>query len=136
MFNPKNKIEQDKSLQSGNSLIGSGTIITGDIVSSVDIRIDGVLRGNIWGSAKIVLGKEGVVDGNIESHQADIMGKVHGKIVVKDLLSLRGNAEVKGDIRAGKLEIEPSVTFNGMCQMGEANVVEMNKDDQKHAIAR
>lgn len=136
MFNQKEKSLQEKSFQSGNTLIGPGTIITGDIVSNVDVRIDGVLKGNISGSAKIVLGKDGVVEGNIEGRQADIMGSVRGKISITELLSLRGNAAVHGDIHAGKLEIESTVTFNGNCQMGETNVVEMNKDDQKHALAR
>jgi cytoskeletal protein CcmA (bactofilin family) len=82
------------------------------------------------------LGKDGLVEGNIEGRQADIMGTVRGKLMIKELLSLRGNATVNGDIVAGKLEIESTVTFNGKCQMGENNVVEMNKEDQKHAIAQ
>lgn len=136
MFNQKDKSVQEKTIQAGNTLIGPGTIITGDIISNVDVRIDGVLKGNISGSAKIVLGKDGMVDGNIEGRQADIMGNVRGKISIKELLSLRGNATVNGDIIAGKLEIESTVTFNGKCQMGEHNVVEMNKEEQKHAVAR
>lgn len=135
MFNQKEKSIQDKGLQSGNTLIGPGTIITGDIVSHVDVRIDGVLKGNISGSAKVVLGKEGVVEGNIEGRQADIMGKVRGKLIIKELLSLRGDATVNGDIQAGRLEIESTVTFNGKCQMGENNVVEMNKEEQVHAAS-
>lgn len=135
MFNQKEKSVQEKSFASGNTLIGPGTIITGDIVSNVDVRIDGVLKGNISGSAKIVLGKDGVVEGNIEGRQADIMGNVRGKLTIKELLSLRGDAAVHGDIIAGRLEIESTVTFNGNCQMGEHNVVEMNKEELTHAKA-
>ena len=136
MFNQKEKTIQENNLQTGNTLIAPGTIITGDVVSNVDVRIDGILKGNISGSAKILLGKDGLVEGNIEGRQADIMGTVRGKLMIKELLSLRGNATVNGDIVAGKLEIESTVTFNGKCQMGENNVVEMNKEDQKHAIAQ
>jgi cytoskeletal protein CcmA (bactofilin family) len=136
MFNQKEKAIQENNLQTGNTLIAPGTIITGDVVSNVDVRIDGILKGNISGSAKILLGKDGLVEGNIEGRQADIMGTVRGKLMIKELLSLRGNATVNGDIVAGKLEIESTVTFNGKCQMGENNVVEMNKEDQKHAIAQ
>lgn len=135
MFNQKEKSSQEKAFQAGNTLIAPGTIITGDIISNVDVRIDGVLKGNISGSAKIVLGKDGVVEGNIVGRQADIMGIVRGKISVKELLSLRGDATVQGDICSGRLEIESTVTFNGKCQMGEHNVVEMNKEESKHATA-
>lgn len=122
-------------MPSGASLIGTGTTITGDIVSNGDVRIDGVLKGNIRGSAKILIGQDGVVEGDIEGQQADIMGRVEGRISVKELLNLRSNAIIKGDIRAGKLQIEPTVVFNGQCQMGEASVVEMAKE-VKHAIAK
>lgn len=136
MFNQKEKQTQDINIQNSNTLIAPGTIITGDIVSNVDVRIDGILKGNISGGAKIILGKDGLVEGNIEGRQADILGTVRGKLMIKELLSLRGNATVNGDIVAGKLEIESSVTFNGKCQMGENNVVEMNKDEQRHVIAQ
>jgi cytoskeletal protein CcmA (bactofilin family) len=122
-------------MPTGTSLIGTGTTITGDIVSNGDVRIDGVLKGNIRGTAKILIGQDGVVEGDIEGQQADIMGRVEGRISVKELLNLRSNAIIKGDIRAGKLQIEPTVVFNGQCQMGEASVVEMAKE-VKHAIAK
>ncbi|HLO79630.1 MAG TPA: polymer-forming cytoskeletal protein [Chitinophagaceae bacterium] len=136
MFNKNSKTENEKTtMPSGASLIGTGTTITGDIVSNGDVRIDGVLKGNIRGSAKILIGQDGVVEGDIEGQQADIMGRVEGRISVKELLNLRSNAMIKGDIRAGKLQIEPTVVFNGQCQMGEASVVEMAKE-VKHAIAK
>jgi cytoskeletal protein CcmA (bactofilin family) len=136
MFNKNSKTENERTaMPSGTSLIGTGTTITGDIASNGDVRIDGVLKGNIRGTAKILIGQDGVVEGDIEGQQADIMGRVEGKIIVRELLNLRSNAVIKGDIRAGKLQIEPTVVFNGQCQMGEASVVDMAKD-VKHAIAK
>ena len=143
MFTSKTKSDQISNQPQGTSLIGTGTTITGDIASNGDVRIDGVLKGNIRGTARVVIGESGCVEGDVEGLQADIMGKVHGKIFIRELLNLRGNASIKGDIRAGKLQIEPTVTFNGQCHMGEANVVEMPgkeikevKEELKHAIAK
>lgn len=151
MFNSKSKSDSgsvtsfssssstsSSSAPAGNSLIGVGTTIKGDIVSNGDVRIDGVLKGNITGSAKILIGQDGLVEGDIEGQTADILGKVTGKLVIKELLNLRGQALIRGNIHAGKLQIEPTVTFNGQCHMGkEANVVELPKaDEAKHAIAK
>jgi cytoskeletal protein CcmA (bactofilin family) len=137
MFNAKTKSEIEITGPSGNSLIGTGTTITGDIVSNGDIRIDGTLKGNIRGTAKILIGQDGLVEGDVQGQQADVLGKVNGKIHVKELLNLRGKALVNGDIRAGKLQVEPTVTFNGKCHMGaEASVVEMQTEEIKHAIAK
>ncbi len=127
MFNSKSKTSFDEASVGANTIIGAGTTITGDVESNGDIRIDGILKGNLKAKVKILIGPEGVVEGDIEGQQADVLGKVVGKIKVKELLHLRGKAILHGDIFAGKLQIEPTVTFNGQCHMG-ANVVELNSE--------
>ena len=109
----------------GTTLISSGTTIKGDISSNSDLRIDGTIIGNINSNAKIVIGGSGVVEGDINGNHADIVGKTSGTIKVKELLQLRGECVVNGNIYAGKLQIEPTATFNGQCHMG-ANVVDMS----------
>jgi cytoskeletal protein CcmA (bactofilin family) len=137
MFNSKSKSELPAGNSGGNSLIGAGTTIKGDIVSSGDVRIDGTLIGNISSTAKILIGQDGVVQGDIEGLQADILGKVTGKIQIRELLNLRGDATIRGNIQAGKLQVEPTVTFNGQCHMGkEASVVEMATEEFPIAIAK
>lgn len=129
MFSAKSKsVEQGgERSAAGNSMIGQGAIIRGDIICDGDLRIDGTLKGNIKSNARIVIGPAGMVEGDIEGLQADVLGKITGKVVVKDLLNLRGQCVVNGDIFAGKLQVEPTATFNGHCHMG-ANVVELNAD--------
>jgi hypothetical protein len=46
---------------------------------------------------------------------------------------LRGESIVSGNLYAGKLQIEPSATFNGHCHMG-ANIVEMNMNEAQAAV--
>ncbi|HEX6181509.1 MAG TPA: polymer-forming cytoskeletal protein, partial [Chitinophagaceae bacterium] len=86
MFNSKSKSESfEENVPASASMIGAGTVLKGDITSSGDIRIDGTLRGNIIGAAKVIIGANGTVEGDIAGQQADIMGKVVGSIKVKDL---------------------------------------------------
>ncbi len=112
----------------GTTLISAGTTIKGDISSNSDLRIDGTIIGNINSNAKIVIGTTGVVEGDIFGNHADIVGKTSGTIKVKELLQLRGECVVNGNIYAGKLQVEPSATFNGQCHMG-ANVVDMASNE-------
>jgi cytoskeletal protein CcmA (bactofilin family) len=103
----------------GNSatLLSAGTTLNGDIASESDLRIDGTVKGNVICSAKIIVGTSGTIEGNITGHQADISGKVIGNIEVKELLQLREECQVQGDIAAGKLQVDPNAIFNGKCQM-------------------
>lgn len=102
------------------SIIASGTQITGDIICDGDIRIDGILNGNVNSASKVILGPDGTVNGDIEAKQSDVMGKVKGKIIIADLLNLKGKAQVDGDIYTGQLQVEPTASFNGSCHMGVA----------------
>ena len=112
----------------GTTLISAGTTIKGDISSNADLRIDGTINGNINCSAKIVIGTSGLVEGDIFGNHADIVGKISGNIRVKELLQLRDECVVNGNIYAGKLQVEPTATFNGQCHMG-ANVVDMSNNE-------
>jgi cytoskeletal protein CcmA (bactofilin family) len=123
MFNQKSKSEDNESTAPGTgaaTIIAAGTTLKGDISSNGDIRIDGSLQGNIQCQAKVVIGANGSVDGDISGQQADIMGKVTGTIKVKELLQLKGGSQVNGNLYAGKLQIEPSANFNGQCHMNTA----------------
>ncbi|HEY4290936.1 MAG TPA: polymer-forming cytoskeletal protein [Puia sp.] len=125
MFNGKTKSDNfslggETPVSASASLIGAGTTMKGDITSNGDLRIDGMLVGNIHCSAKVVIGANGVVEGDINGQQADIMGKVTGTIKVKDLLQLKGGSHLNGNIQAAKLQIEPTANFNGQCHMTPA----------------
>jgi len=126
MFNSKTKTN-DAPSGNGTTIIGAGTIINGDVSSNGDIRIDGTLIGNLSSKAKVLIGQEGIVEGDINGQQADIMGKVTGMLKIKELLQLKGKCNVNGELFAGKLEVEPTATFNGSCHMG-ANVVELTAE--------
>lgn len=112
-----NKNQNAANLSTVN-LIGNGTKIVGDIQSTGDVRIDGILTGNIVINGKFVLGPSGVVEGNVTSGNADISGEIKGKVNVTELLSLKASAKINGDIVTGKLAIEPGAIFSGSCNMG------------------
>ena len=122
MFKSKSLDNQQPTV----SILAAGMVVTGNIDTKGDIRIDGTLKGNIKSEAKIIVGPEGLIEGDIIARNSDIMGKVDGKIKVGELLHLKGKAEVTGDIHAMKLVVEPTANFNGQCKMG-ANVVELRE---------
>ena len=115
-----NKNNQMRKTETSNSvnMIGAGTIINGDINSKSDIRIDGTLKGSIKTNGKVVLGKEGVVEGDVVCKNADISGLLKAKITVSQLLSLKSTAKLNGDITTNQLSIEPGAAFTGSCSMG------------------
>lgn len=104
------------------NLIGPGTEITGDIKCNGDVRIDGILKGNLTTRGKVVIGETGMANGEVICKNADISGKMEGKITISELLSLKPTSIITGDIITSRLAIEPGAKFTGSCNMsGTAN---------------
>ena len=100
------------------NMIGIGTTIEGTISSNENIRFDGNLIGNLITKGKVFVGQSGKVTGEIRCKNCEVEGVVDGKVNVEELLSLRAMSKLYGDIRTGKLAIEPGATFTGKCDMG------------------
>ena len=138
MFNEEKTNGISDKIGNSATLISEGTNLQGDVKSENDLRIDGTIHGNVISSAKVVIGPTGLVEGNIHGKQADITGKVNGNITVMEVLQLRGECNVKGNIHAATLQIDPTAIFNGQCQMGAvpASVVVMSTVDEQTAEAK
>lgn len=130
MFNKSNNTTIDNA---SINLIGNGTHITGDITSNGDVRIDGVLKGNISTAGKLVVGASGKIEGNVQCQNADVSGEIQGKITVSEMLSLKSSAKILGDIITGKIAIEPNANFTGTCNMG---AVVKNIVDERQAATK
>jgi cytoskeletal protein CcmA (bactofilin family) len=99
-----------------NSLT-NGSKIIGKIFADSDFRIDGEVEGTITCNGKVVVGQKGYLKGSISCLNAEIVGTVDGDINVTELLSLRGTAIIKGDVKTKVLMVEPNAVFNGTCSM-------------------
>ena len=96
----------------------SGSKIIGTVITDSDMRIDGTVEGDVKCAGKLVVGEQGLVKGTVECQNAEIMGRLDGKIDVKYTLALRATSTIKGEINTGTLMIEPNAIFNDSCTMG------------------
>lgn len=117
MFNAKES-KSAPADSTGTNQIMAGTTITGDVVCDGNIRIDGILNGNLVAKGKVVIGPNGVIEGELNCQNADISGTVKAKVTVAELLSLKATSKLNGDISTNKLSIEPGANFTGACSMG------------------
>lgn len=102
------------------NLLSNGTEITGDIKSNGDIRIDGFLTGNLTTKGKVVIGPTGKVKGEVYCKNSEVSGNIDGRISVSQLLTLKADSRITGDIVTFKLSIEPGAKFTGNCKMSES----------------
>ncbi len=124
MFTEK---KTNQSQQPQRNVIGITTKITGDIVSDGDFRIDGEVEGNVKTSGRLIIGKDGIIKGTIDCANADVEGKISGKLTCSETLSLKASAVIDGEVYLEKLSVEPGATFNATCSM--KGIKALNSDD-------
>ncbi len=133
MFNNSSKETKGNSSENGNgtiNIISAGTIINGDIESNGDIRVDGIVKGTITSKAKVVIGKSSIIEGDVEAQNADISGKVNGKLSVSQTLLLKSTSFINGDIIVNKLVVESGAAFNGKCSMLSSGRVPLSSKEK------
>ena len=100
-----------------DSLIGTGTTLTGNIVFTGGLRIDGTVVGNVHASngesSTLVISEQAKVAGEIRVSHLVINGEVQGPVYASDYLELQPKARVKGDIHYARLEMHVGAAVEG-----------------------
>ncbi|MFC2077002.1 polymer-forming cytoskeletal protein [candidate division KSB1 bacterium] len=119
----------DKKKTAQIVILPQATSIKGDLVTDGDVKFHGRLQGNIVASGAFVIGRGGVIRGNVQAQVCAIGGKVIGNVnclgpvEIMDSGYLRGDIEsaesvmVKGKVR-GNIHADKRVSL-----MNTANVV-------------
>jgi cytoskeletal protein CcmA (bactofilin family) len=93
------------------SLIGPDLVITGDLISNGELRVDGDIAGDIRG-VRLVIGEHARVTGNVAAEDVVVQGHVMG--CVRGLrVSLQSTSHVEGDVFHQALIIEQGAFFEG-----------------------
>ncbi len=130
MFSDKSKTNTSSNQIAERNIIGSNTTFVGDIISEGDFRIDGTIEGTIKTSARIIVGKNGIIKGDVTCSNADVEGTITGSLSVDQLLTLKQTANIQGEVTMDKLSVEPGATFNVTCSM-KGNVKALNQNGSK-----
>jgi len=100
-----------------HNALATGTLIKGNICAEEDFRIDGKIEGRIECAGKVVVGPQGEIQGEICCANVDIIGRVTGNLVTKEISVIKSSGVFTGDLITGSLEIEAGAVFNGTCKM-------------------
>lgn len=125
---PVQKSSSMPSSMTGNkNILSSDVEIKGKLRFSNDLIIDGRIEGEVNSEGDLTVGENAQILGNIRTRSVVVFGKVHGNITVTDRCELKQNAELNGDVVAGKLAIEEGATFMGSSTVGTPTKISSSK---------
>ena len=123
-----------------STLIADSVEITGDLLFTSGMRIDGRVKGDVTGRpaegsrpSLLVLSATGHIEGSIRCGDAVINGTVIGDLDVEHRLELQSDARVTGTIRYRQLQMDVGATVQGhllrvVPQASAGNVVELGAE--------
>ncbi len=116
------------------SLIGEGTIVSGDVAFTGGLRIDGHVRGNVTAAngdpSTLVVSAQARIDGEIRVSHVVVNGTVNGPVSANDYLELQPKARIAGDVTYRTLEMHVGAVIQGRLihtEPGTASVVEFKR---------
>jgi cytoskeletal protein CcmA (bactofilin family) len=101
------------------SIIGPGMKITGDCDTNGAVRVEGTIQGNIRAGKAVVVGKDGLVEGDISTQDAVISGRVKGSLRAESRLEVQPASRIEGEIQAGRMQVEEGAVINGTVKIGK-----------------
>jgi len=98
-------------------LIGNGIKFNGDLSFSGGLHIDGRVIGSIesqpGSAARLTLSREGVIDGNVKTCDAEINGTINGDVHATGSVILHPQSHVNGNVYYECIEIRRGACING-----------------------
>lgn len=100
------------------SIISADLRITGDLVSSGDLQVDGSIEGDVQ-SRTLTIGEGAHVKGAVTAETVRVCGTVTGQVKANSV-TITKTAKVMGDVLHQVLGIEPGAYLEGTCKRLDA----------------
>ena len=81
------------------------------------MRVEGEVKGAIRAGKAVVVGREGVVEGDVHTQDAVVSGRVVGSVVAESRLELQATSRIEGDVQTRRLQLEEGAVLNGKVEM-------------------
>ncbi len=99
------------------TVIGDGTEISGNIMFSGGLHVDGRIKGNVRAepdsTSALTLSEKGVIDGDIHVPNVIVNGEVNGDVYGGHRVELAPKARVTGTVYYNLLEMAMGASVNG-----------------------
>jgi cytoskeletal protein CcmA (bactofilin family) len=117
---PTSRTEGHTAAEGTMSVIGVDMRIVGDVESSGVIKVEGTIEGAVRGAKQVLLGRSGVILGDVHAGDAVIGGKVVGSVISSERVELQATATVEGDIHTRSIVVFEGGQINGNVRVGES----------------
>ena len=100
-----------------DSYLQKGVKLKGVLHIKGTVHIEGDFEGELVAEDHLIIGKGGLVTGDIETYDITNMGSIKGNINAENKVSLLADSHLVGDIKTYQFVVEEGSNFEGRCKM-------------------
>jgi cytoskeletal protein CcmA (bactofilin family) len=100
------------------SMVAEAVAIVGQLNCQGDLSIEGQFKGSIQAvDYTVVIGSNGLADGDITANNLLVKGRVVGEISVADRIIIAKTGTIIGNLQAAKVELENGAKYKGIIEI-------------------
>ena len=104
-----------------HATIGASIFIKGDVSGKEHLFIDGMVEGSIhFPDHRVTIGRSSTVKADIHAREVVVMGTVQGDIHCGDLLDIRADSHIQGQIVTRRVRIDDGAFLKGSVEIQRA----------------
>lgn len=116
----RERTSQGSAPESVISIVGPGMKVVGDCETDGTLRIEGAVQGTVRAAKAVVIGRDGLVIGDVITQDAVISGRVEGSVTAESRLELQASCQIDGEVYTPRLQLEEGAVFNGSVNMKQS----------------
>jgi cytoskeletal protein CcmA (bactofilin family) len=107
-----------------HATIGASIVIKGEVSGSEPLFIDGTVEGSVHcPEHRVTIGRNSTVKADIQAAEVAVMGSVNGNIHCSDLVDLRAESNIHGDIVTRRIRIDDGAVLKGSVEIERTDKV-------------
>ncbi len=100
------------------SIVAEAVAIVGQLNCQDDLSLEGQFKGSIQAAEyTVVIGSNGLADGDITAKNLLVKGKVVGEISVADRIIIAKTGTIVGNLQAARVELENGAKYKGIIEI-------------------
>lgn len=117
----RERTSQGSAPESVISIVGPGMKVVGDCETDGTLRIEGAVQGTVRAAKAVVIGRDGLVIGDVITQDAVVSGRVEGSVTAESRLELQASCQIDGEVYTPRLQLEEGAVLNGSVNMKQPN---------------
>jgi cytoskeletal protein CcmA (bactofilin family) len=101
----------------GTSVIAPGMKVVGDVETTGILKIEGTVQGSIRGARQVMLGRTGVIQGDVQAEEVILGGRVIGTVTATERVEIQNNSVIEGDVHTRSIVVFEGGVLNGNVRM-------------------